>query len=276
MALGGVELVVLPLRAAAGRDHQGPLLHELLGDAHRLVEQAAGIGAQVEHQAGGAVGLEPIERGAHLGARGLGEVGQPQVAHPAVHDEGVAHALGDDLPPLDGDLDVVGLALAVDAERHVGPLGAAQQVGDLVDVEPGRALAVDLHDDVARAHAQRPGRAALDGRDDGRVVLTDAHLDAHAAEAAMGQSLEVLVGVAVEELRVGIQVAHHAVEGAVDELLRLDRIHVVLLDLVQDLDEQIEVLIEVPRARAAPAHPPAEAEEQQQQHAQDDAATRHL
>jgi hypothetical protein len=50
-ALGGVVAVVLALAPAARVDHQRVGLHQLLDDVHRLIQQAAWIRTQIQHQA---------------------------------------------------------------------------------------------------------------------------------------------------------------------------------------------------------------------------------
>ena len=69
-----------PFAPAARVDHQRVGLHQLLDDVHRLIQQAAGIRTQIQHQAVRARDPQLVHRSAHLGARVLREVGEPQVS----------------------------------------------------------------------------------------------------------------------------------------------------------------------------------------------------
>src|SRR5206468_5535532 len=63
-------------------------------------------------------------------------------------------------------------------------------------------------------------------------------------------------------------------QGPVDQALRLDRVDVVLFDLVDHLDEQVEVGIKGGR-RPAAARPPPDREQDGEQRYEQDATTDH-
>ena len=66
-------VVALALGPALGRDDGSPSSTKTLDDEHRLVEQAAAVAAQVEHQALGALAVEALDRLAQLAVRALAE-----------------------------------------------------------------------------------------------------------------------------------------------------------------------------------------------------------
>ena len=69
IADGVVDLVAL--RAAVGGDHALALLEEEARGEHRLVQQAAAVAAQVEHQPLGALAVEPLDRMGQLAVGAL-------------------------------------------------------------------------------------------------------------------------------------------------------------------------------------------------------------
>ena len=268
--LGGGVALVLSAHAAARLHDLRALGQELARHVHRLLEQPAGILPQVEHSALRPLAAQAVERGPDLRARLLREAREPQVAHAVSDHERVGHAVGHDDLALERDVALRGVALAPHGDRDLRAFRAAQPLGCVVDREPRSRLPVDLHDLVARAQPRKERRAALDRRDHGRVVLAHAHDHADPAERALGRGLEVGEVLRAQILGVGIKGAHHPLERPVDQLLRLHRVHVVLLDLVNDLHEQVEVAVEIARGSAT-AHPPPEGEESREQQAEHDA-----
>src|SRR5439155_5964518 len=101
-------------------------------------------------------------------------------------------------------------------------------------------------------------------RDHARIAVAYPHHHPDPAEVAVGDVLETGIRLRVQVLGVGIELAQHSLERAVDELRRVHAIDVVLLDLVDHFHEQVEVGIEVGRGTTA-ARPPAEAEERGEQ-----------
>ncbi|MBS1239239.1 MAG: hypothetical protein H6R38_557 [Deltaproteobacteria bacterium] len=71
------------------------------------------------------------------------------------------------------------------------------------------------------------------------------NLDADAGEFALGVDLQVLEGVGRQQGGVGIQPLEHALDGLLDEVLGLDLIHVVLLDQLDDIGEDLQLVVQV-------------------------------
>ena len=91
----------------------------------------------------------------------------------------------------------------------------------------------------------------------------------------VGLDLHLLVHLGIEERRVGIETAQRALDGAVDDVLGLDLVHVLLLDDVDDLGEEPEVLVGRGRVVRFRRHAPAEREREDQQNRRDHHALPH-
>ena len=78
--LGGAVVLIRIRHAAAGVDDHRALGQETVGDADRLIELAAGVAAQIEHQALHALLGQRLERVAEILVGVLGEVGDADVA----------------------------------------------------------------------------------------------------------------------------------------------------------------------------------------------------
>ena len=153
-------------QAAALGEHDRALVEEVVGDGDRLVEQAAGVAAQVDH-----VALEVLDRllqGVDLlhqvGVRLLVEGGDLDVDHVAfgprldgVDADHVAH-----------DLDVEGivLALAHDGERDRRVDRPAHLVDRLLERQADDLLAVQVRDEVVGLQPGLGRRRVVDGGDD--------------------------------------------------------------------------------------------------------------
>ncbi len=104
----GVVLLRRGRGAPARVDDHGALRHEDVADVDGLLEDSSRIAAQVEQELLHALLLEPLQGLVELLARGVGEVGQHDVADARLQHEGVAHRLGRDLGARDGQLDRLG------------------------------------------------------------------------------------------------------------------------------------------------------------------------
>ena len=119
-AVGGAVDLVGEGAAALGDDDLA-LLEKLVGDIDGLVEQAAGVVAQIEDEAvQGAGGLEVVERVAHLAAGGLHEVGDVDVADAGLEQEGDIDGVAGNLVAhqVEGERPV--MALALHGDHDVG------------------------------------------------------------------------------------------------------------------------------------------------------------
>ena len=148
-ALGLGDVVgLVAAGAAAGEDHHLALLQEQVRDREGLVEQAAGVVADVEDHRGGPALHELLHRllelalavGSLAGPAGGGlvEVLQAHVAHALAGHEGVGHGVQGDGVADDRELEGLVVALAHDGDAHGRALGAAQALHRVVDAHaPG-------------------------------------------------------------------------------------------------------------------------------------------
>ena len=93
-----------------------------------------------------------------------------------------------------------------------------------------------------------PARAAgrvVDRRHDLDEAVLHRHLDAEAAELALGLDLHFLETLGVHVARMRIERGEHAVDGGFDHLLFIRRLDIVGAHPIEHVAEQIELLVGV-------------------------------
>ena len=238
-------------RASVGVDDQRVLRQERGGDAHRDVQQAARVAAQVENQAREiALLVEVADRLRHVLAGVLLELDHAQVAVTRLDQLGPDAAEVDDLArQREGQRRVD--VLARDRQHDLGAGLAAHLLDGLGERESARDGVIDLDDQVARLHAGAERGRVLDRRNDFDDAVFDADLDAEAAELALGRDLQLLERIGVEEVGMRVEAVHHAVDGLVDELVVRYRLDIVALDASEHGGEQLQVLVGDRQTRVA-------------------------
>ena len=178
------------LAAAHGDDDA--LVQERVGDADGLIQQPAGVVAQVEDDAldgalalGVGQGVEQLLRGA------FAEAGE---ADPVVAGLEFAGLHADERDGVALDAQVHGLlGVAVqDGQHHFGALGAADMRDGFLKRHFQRGLAAHGEDDVAGLHAALVGGRIFDGGHDGQLVVLHRDFDADAEEFAGRAFLHIL------------------------------------------------------------------------------------
>ena len=225
-----------------------PAGQEFLADIHRLLEQAARVPAQVQHQRLHALGLELLERGFQVGAGLLAELHQADVADLVVAQREFLLAVDvlDHVNLDDGAGELVVLdpagGGAKDGDVHLGAGLAAQVLDGILQAHLLGALAVNLDDAVAGQDAGLEAGAVFHGGDDGDEIVLHGNHDAEAAERALGVVLQLLVFLRLHELAVRVQRVEHAFEGGIDQFLvsQLLAVHIVLADLLHHVGKELE------------------------------------
>ncbi len=231
--------------AAAGRDDLA-LAQEIVRHGDRLIQQAARIVAQVEHDAG--------ELGAGLAAQVLDgvldaavgllvEAGDADIAD-IVAFELFLHRLDLDDGALHRDVERI-LALALDGELDLAAHGPAHALDRVVEAHALDRFAVDLHDEVAGLEARVRGRRVVDRRHHLDDAVLHRDLDAEAAELAAHLDLHVAEILGVHVARMRVERAQHAVDRGLDELLVRHVLDIVGADPLEHLAEQVELAISV-------------------------------
>jgi len=114
----------------------------------------------------------------------------------------------------------------------------------------GRA---DLDDLIARANSSAIGGRALDRRDDFDITaLGLVNLNTEAVELAPRIDLHLFVLVGLHEAGVRIEFAHHSANGAGEEIVFTNRLHVVAPYMIEHAGEKSEIIVTT--RRLTPRH----------------------
>jgi hypothetical protein len=139
--------------------------------------------------------------------------------------------------------------LALDRQRDRGADRPAHLLDRLLERHALNLLAVELGDDVLGADAGLGGGRVVDRALDADQLLEHLHLDAEAAELAVGVGAHLLEGLGVHVARMRVEARQHAVDGAFDELGVLRLLDVVGAHPLEHVAEQVELTVGVGRAR---------------------------
>ena len=168
------------------------------------------------------------------------KVRHPDVADAAVQDAGFDAADGDDLPG-DGEILGLGEAFPVDGEDHLAALGPPDLFHRLHEGDVLGGGAVDLEDLIPGLEAGLVGGGAFDGGDHGEDAVLQGDFDADAAELALGFNLQFFEFLGSHEGGMGVQGAHRALQGAINQVLGGLGLRIMLLDEGQGLGEDFEL-----------------------------------
>src|SRR5262245_8176664 len=235
------------LGVAAARRHNLALLQEGIGDRDRLVEQPAGIIAQVDDEAlelvaglGGEVGDRLLDA---LGGL-LVELGDADKAD-VVAFKARAHGAHLDARAGNGHLDRVVRTLAHDLELDLGIHRPAHLLDRLVEGEPVHRLVVEMRDDIVGQDAGLGRRGFVDRGHDLDQAVLHCDLNAEAAELAAGLHLHVAEALGIHVARMRIEPGQHAVDRRLDELAVVGLLHIVGAHPLEHIAEQAELPIPV-------------------------------
>ena len=226
------------LVAIADGRHDGPALHEAVGDLYGLIEQAAGVVAEVEDQAVERTPLAPkvVEGDLDLIVRRVLEVADADEAD-AVREELVVHASDLDVGARQRELPGRLPALADDVKVHLALGGSAQEVHGVLKGHIDRAVEVDLDDPIPGLDARICRRRIRDWIDDDEVPVLHADDDAEAAELAPRRQLHLPVLLRPHEVAVGIKRREHPVDRRVFDVVELRVVQEVGLNEPEDVAE---------------------------------------
>ena len=248
-----VPAVVVLRIAAAGADDLARI-QERVADIDRLVQQPAGVVAQVKDEARDVVDPARVrdrlvdlrlERRERLVVEG-GHAQHNRVAFGAGLDRLQLDRVADDL-----DVERLGLAFAQQGDRDLGPDRAAHLVHRVVQRQAHQGFAVHMGDEVARLDARLRGGRVVDRRDDldEPVFLPD--LDPQAAKGAARLGLQVLVVGGGDKTRMRVERGQHPVDRGLDQGLVVHLFDILAADLFKDAAEQVELLVKRGVLRAA-------------------------
>ena len=231
---------------AAARRYDLALFQERIGHRDGLIEQPAGIVAQVDDEAlelvaglGGEIGDRLLQA---LGGL-LVELGDADEADIVL--ETRAHRAHADDVARDRHLDRLVLALAHDLELDLGVHRAAHLLDRLVEGQPLHRLVVEMGDDVVGHDPGLRRRGFVDRRHDLDQAVLHGDLDAEAAELAAGLHLHVAEALGIHVARMRIEPGQHAVDRRFDQLAVVGLLHIVGAYSFEHVAEQAELPIGV-------------------------------
>src|SRR5438034_470301 len=209
------------LRPAAMRYDCLTLPEEPVGHGHALVQETAGIVAQIEHQALDIILAETFQVLLDLRTSGLVEGLDVHVSDARFYPDGVLYALPGDLVANYVEGKRLVIALARDDDLDLGAAWSFQEIGDFRGRQVLGGLVVHRHDDVTGPDSglvrRRPGERR--NHDSAVIPFRDRHADSViVALLVFPQELEIA---RIEEVRVRIERAEHARDSAlVQRLIR--------------------------------------------------------
>jgi hypothetical protein len=239
-----VELHLRIIGAPVGVDHQRTLGQKRSRYRNRAVQQAAGIVAQIEHQAFHAalIFLEQAhDRGGEILAGVLLELAHAEI--------GVARLEQLRLDTLDLDdgarqrhHDGFRLAFAHDGERDLRVRLAAHALDGVGQRHAFDRGVIELDDEVARLHARARSGRIVDRGDHLDEAFFHADFDAQPAKLALRADLQLPERFLIEVGRMRIETGQHAVDRLGDEPLVVDRFDVVAFHASEHLGERAQLL----------------------------------
>ena len=224
-----------------------PLVEQVVADVDSLVQQAAWVLAQIQHQA--LEIAEAVDGVLHLLAGGFLELREMDVADAGTNlileiDGGMRNLVANQVED-----QRLGLAVAQHGHFNLRSLGALERLRYLVGGPAIGGFAVHRDDLVAGMNAGAERGRVLVGRDheDLVVLLLDDHADAVIVAALV--FAQAGVGLGIVEMRVRIEHLQHAGDGAVVDgvigLVAGDGLGVVLLHQRIDVGKGLQAVAEL-------------------------------
>jgi len=127
-----------------------------------------------------------------------------------------------------------------------GPFGAAHPLDRFRNGQVFGESLINPQNLVTGLDADTLGRRIFNGRDNRENPILDADLNAKTTESPLGIDLHLPEGLRAHEGTVGIKRRKHAVDGAVDQLLRIHLFNVAFLDDHHHIGQKPDVLILLP------------------------------
>jgi hypothetical protein len=211
-------------------DDQLAALEEAIGDADRLIQRAAGVVAEIEHQTLHPFRRQVLQRAADFLVGRFRKISELDIAGLVVDHDRAADGGDVHLVALDREVDEAVVADPADGDVDFGPLGALQLADRFFAGPALGVLIVYSGDDVPAAQALPVGGRILEHRHHGDVAVDHLDLDAQAVVPAFLALAQLLILTRIEEVRMRIERLQHAVDRPVDQTIRWDLLDVFPVD----------------------------------------------
>ena len=229
-------------------DTISPPLQERIRDRDRLIEQPAGIVAQIEHRTEHLIAAlfpQIAQNSIEIVGRVLGERRDSRENDVLVQHLR-AHRTDLDDRARDGEPEGLLHPAAADSESDLGVGGAPHLVDRLLEGEPEHRLVVEMGHQVARLDAGALRGRVVDRRDHLDEAVLHRHFDAEAAELAPRLNLNFFVALGVVVFRVRVERSDHPLDGGVDQIGRAHLLDVIVANTLKDVAEQVELIVSFP------------------------------
>ncbi|MBA7707947.1 hypothetical protein ES703_116831 [subsurface metagenome] len=194
---------------APGFHDQQPGFYQGINHHRRILQQAAGIVPQVNHQAINALTVQLLDRITELLSGVPGKAGNPNKSNAAI-DAVIGHVVYIDLFPDQGNIQGILLPVALEGEGHFCTRLAADHSRRFVRSNIKRTLMVNFDNLIAGTYAGPVRGGALHGRYHGEGIIPDTQTDSNPAIPAASQYAHRRLGFLLDEYCVGIEAVKHS------------------------------------------------------------------
>ncbi len=238
-------ILVRVLNAPASGYDKLALRDKAVRDLDRLIERAAGILAQVEHETRHPLPGEIAQGVPKFTVRVLAEIAHADITRGRVQHHGHRHRRHQHGIARDLQIDQLVVADAPNADIDRGAPGAAQLLHRVIRRPALRVVFLDPGDDITAAKALLVCRWSFEDLADRQIAVDRADLDTEAEVTSLLALAHLPVIVGAHEAGVRVQRLEHAADGAVHQAIRLRLADIVVLNCLQSVGEDAVLLIQL-------------------------------
>ena len=241
----GIALALIGIAPAGGDNLTA--LQKSIRHRNRLIQQTAGIVAQIDHiafeLAVGHFGADLLDGLFQIFKCLLAELGDPDIAD--IFFNARAHGTDPDGVAHQGDLDRIIIAFAHQFQPHGCIDRPAHFIDRLIERQTLHLLVIDLHDEITRQQTGTGGGRVVNRRHHLQDAVFHRDLDAETAEFTAGLDLHIPIAFGIHEAGMRIKGGQHAIDGRLDQLAIIRFLDVIGPNLFKNIAEQIQLAIDI-------------------------------